>query len=123
MALTNNGTAVYLELVQLPAGYTPPTITKFSDHEYKYEGAILTIAKSGIQNASKVTTFTALVAAVTAAASAMVTADFNVSGLTVTAYSNLRIVYHNFDMAGVLYTDGAINYLCTVDIFVKTAAL
>lgn len=123
MALTNNGTSVYLNSSILPAGYTPPVITKFTDHKYKYENAVMAIAKSGVENANKVTTFTALVAAITTAVSAMVTADYNVSGLTVTAYANLKTVYHNFDLSGVEYTDGAINYLCTVDIFVKTAAL
>jgi hypothetical protein len=123
MALTNAGTAVYLEDANLPSGYTRPTVVKFSDHEYKYENAILTIAKSGVENASKATTFTQLVSAITTAVSAMVTADYNVSGLTVGAYANLKYVDDNFNMAGVLYTNGAINYICTVDIFVKTAAL
>jgi len=123
MALTNAGTAVYLLSENLPVGYSVPTVNKFTDHEYKYSDAVLTIAKSGVENANKVTTFTALVAAVTAAVSAMVTADFNVSGLTVGAYANLKYVSTNFDLAGVLYSNGAINYICQVDIFVKTAAL
>lgn len=121
MALTNVGTAVYLDDANIPAGYTRPTITKFSDHEYKYENAVLTIAKSGVENANKITTFTALVAAITSAVSAMVTADYNVSALTVRAYANLKYIEDNLNMTGVLYTNGAINYICTVDIFVKTS--
>ena len=123
MALTNAGTAVYLDAAQMPEGYSVPTVTKFTDHEYKYEDAVVTVAKSGVQNANKVTTFTALIAAITTAVSAMVTADFNVSGLTVNCYANVKYIYTNHDLAGVLYTSGAINYLCQVDIFVKTAAL
>lgn len=123
MALTNNGTAVYLDASYLPAGYTKPTVTKFSDAEYISRDIVVTIAKSGVENATAATTFAALVAAVTAAVSAVITADFDVAGLTVTAFANLRIVDTNNDMAGVLYTDGALNYLCTVDMFIKTAAL
>jgi len=123
MALTNAGTAVYLDSSLLPAGYTVPTVTKFTDHEYKAADVVLTIAKTGVDESDKVVTFTALVAAVTVAVSAYVTADYNVSGLTVNCYANLKVIAHNLDMAGVLYTTGAVNYLCTVDIFIKTAAL
>ena len=123
MALTNNGTAVFLNDSYIPAGYTKPVITKFVDFEAKYPDYQVSVAKSGVENANKVTTFTALVAAVTAAVSAVVTADFNVSGLTVTCFANLKVIDHNFELDGVQYTNGAINYICTVDIFVKTAAL
>jgi hypothetical protein len=123
MALTNNGTAVYLTESYLPAGYTKPTVTKFSDSEYKDADVVVTIAKSTVENANKVTTFTALVAAVTAAVSAIITADFDTVDNTVTAFANLKFVDTNNDLAGVLYSNGALNYLCTVDIFVKTVAL
>lgn len=123
MALTNAGTAVYLVDGLLPAGYTRPTVTKFTDHECKYEDVVLTIGKTGVDEAAAADTFTALVAAVTAAVTAYVTADFNVSGLTVNCYANLKEIATNFNLSGVLYTTGAINYLCKVDIFVKTAAL
>ena len=123
MALTNAGTAVYLDSSLLPGGYSLPSVTKFTDHEYKASDIVLTIAKTGVDESDAAVTFAALVAAVTAAVSAYVTADYNVSGLTVNCYANLKIVTDNFNLAGVMYTTGAINYLCTVDIFVKTAAL
>ena len=123
MALVNNGTAVFIDAAYLPVGYIKPIVTKFADSEYKDADVVVTIAKSGVVNANAVTTFTALVSAITAAVSAIVTADFNVAGLTVTAFSNLKVVTTNNDLAGVLYTNGTLNYVCTVDIFVKTAAL
>lgn len=123
MALTNNGTAVFILDSYLPVGYSKPTVTKVADAEYKYADAVFSIAKSGVQNATAATTFANLVTALTAAISAMITADFDTTGLTVTAYANLKVVATNHNLAGVLYTDGAINYVCTVDYFVKTAAL
>jgi len=123
MALTNNGTAVYLTDSYLPSGYTKPTVTKFVDPEYVSRDIVVTIAKSGVENATAATTFANLVTAITAAVSAIITADYNVTGLTVTAFANLKIVTTNNELQGVLYTNGALNYLCTVDIFVKTAAL
>lgn len=123
MALTNNGTAVFINASYLPSGYTKPTVTKVSDYEYKYSDAIITVAKSGVENATASTTFTNLVTAITTAISTMITTDFDTVGLTVTAYSNLKVVATNFDLEGVKYTNGAINYLCTCDIFVKTESL
>lgn len=123
MALTNRGTAVYLDDSLLPAGYSKPSVTKFTDHEYKASDVVVTIAKAGVDESDKATTFAALVAAVSAAVSVLIAADFDTTGLTVTAYANLKVVTHNVDLAGVLYTNGTVNYLCTVDYFVKTAAL
>jgi hypothetical protein len=123
MALTNSGTAVYLVDSNLPDSYTRPTVTKFTDHEYKYTDAVMTIAKSGVEDSTSLLTFAALVTAVTAAVTTMITEDFDTVGLTVACYANLKTVSSNFNLSGVMYTDGAINYLCTVDIFVKTSSL
>lgn len=123
MALDNKGTAVYIDTDYLPEGYSKPSVTKFTDHEYKYSDAVLNIAKSGVENADKATTFTQLVSAISTAVGSMVSTDFDTEGLSVSCYANLKIVYDNHDLAGVLYTNGAINYVCTVDIFVKTEAL
>jgi len=121
MALTNKGTQVFINESYLPAGYTKPTVDKFTDFEAKYPDYEIQIAKAGVENADKVTTFTALVTAITAAVSAMITDDFNVGVLTVTCFANLKAVDHNFNLVGVLYSDGAVYYICNVDIFVKTA--
>lgn len=123
MALTNNGTAVFVDESLLPVGYTKPAVTKFTDAEYVARDVELSIAKSGVQNATATTTMANLVTAITAAVSAYITADYNVSGLTVIAFANLKGITTNNTITGVLFTNGAINYVVTVDIHIKTAAL
>jgi lipopolysaccharide export system protein LptC len=123
MALTNNGTAVYINDSYLPEGYTKPAITKFSDFEAKYPDYKININKSAVENENKITTFQNLVNAVTSAVSDIITADFNTSELTVTCFANLKVISHNFELDGVKYTNGAIIYICTVDIFVKTESI
>lgn len=119
MALTHNGTDVLIS--DVPSGYTKPSVTKFSDWENKYPARVISIAKSGVEDPSDTTTFTALIAALNSAIEALINTDFDTTGLTVTSYANLSILATNHNSDGVLYTDGAMNYLCTVDIFVKTA--
>lgn len=123
MALTNNGTAVFLNDSYLPSGYTRPTVTKFTDWEAKYQDYVITIAKAGVEGATGAITFTALVAAITAAVNVMLDADLDIVANTVTAFVNLKSVSTNFNLTGVQYTNGVINYLCTVDIYFKTVAI
>ncbi len=123
MALTNKGTDVYINASYLPEGYTRPTVDKFSDYEAKYPDYTIVVAKSGVENASKVTTMQNLVTAITNAVSAVIEADYDTSANDVTCFANLKILGHNFDLEGVMFSNGAIQYRCTVDIFVKTTAL
>jgi hypothetical protein len=119
MALTHNGTAVLVS--EIPSGYTRPTVSKFTDHELKYESREINIAKSGVENATASTTFTNIITALNTAIQSLLNADIDTTGLTVTSYANLKIISTNANISGVLYTNGAVNYVCTVDIFVKTA--
>lgn len=121
MALSNKGTVVSINDNKIPTGYTKPTVVTFDDSESKYINREISIAKSGVENAVEVTTFTALVAAITAAVTALITADYDISGNTVDVYTNAKDIITNASVGSVLYTDGAVNYLCTVDIFVKTS--
>ena len=119
MALTHNGTAVLVS--EVPSGYTRPSVTKFTDHELKYQNRQISIAKSGVENATASTTFGNIITALNTAIESLLNADIDTSGLTVTAYANLKTITTNADINNVLYTNGAVNYLCYVDIFVKTA--
>ena len=119
MALTHNGTAVLV--TEVPSGYTRPSVSKFSDYELKYPDREIAIAKSSVENATASTTFTNIVAALNTAIQNLLNADIDTTGLTVTSYANLKIITTNATLTGVLYTNGAVNYICTVDIFVKTA--
>ena len=121
MALTNNGTVVLVNDNKIPTGYTKPTVTTFDDQESKYVNRSITIAKSGVENSDELVTFAAIVAAVTAAVDTLINADYDVAGNTITVYSNLKDIITNASVGNVLYTDGVVNYLCTVDIFIKTA--
>lgn len=119
--LTHNGTVVSIAQANLPTGYTKPDITEFDDYEQEYTSRTITIAKSVVEEATALATFTALVAQLNTDIETLLTADFNVAALTVTSFANLKSVSTNNSLSGVLYTSGVLNYLCVVDIFVKTA--
>jgi len=120
MAITNNGTIVTVPDGQLPSGYTKPTVTTFSDAETTYENRSFTVAKSAVENAVKVTTMTALVAAINAAVDALLANDF-VASNTVTAYADLKSYRTDQIFPEKLLTDAVVNYICIVDVYVKTA--
>lgn len=120
MALTNNGSVVEVNDNKIPSGYTKPTVTTFDDDESKYVNRSISVAKSGVENANEVTTFTAIIAAITTAVSALITADYDVTN-TVAAYAVVKDIVSNAKVGDVLYTTGVVNYVCTVDIFIKTS--
>ena len=119
--LTNNGTLVNIPQAELPTGYTKPDVTEFTDFEQKYTSRTITIAKSVVETATALATFEALMVQLNTDIETLLAADFNVATLTVTAYSSLKSVSTNNTLSNVLYTNGVLNYLCVVDIFVKTA--
>jgi hypothetical protein len=121
MALTNNGTKVSIPAAQLPSGYTKPSVTEFSDYEMKYSSRVFTIAKSTVENEDAVTTMENLIAQLNAEIETLISSDIDTVGLTVTAWSELRSLSTNNNLAGVKFTNGALNYILVVDIFVKTA--
>jgi hypothetical protein len=121
MAITNNGTQVNIHSSYIPSGYTVPTVTTFTDYEYS-KTTVYTVPKSTVQNASKLLTFAALVAAITAAVTADL-GDYNATLYNITAYSEITAITDNLGVDEVLYTTGAVNYLVTVITYVKTAII
>ena len=121
MALTNNGTKVSIAQSSLPSGYTKPTVTEFTDYELTYSSRQMTIAKSTVENATASTTFTNLVSQLTTDINTLLAADIDTTGLTVTAWADFKTVTTNNSLSSILYTTGTLNYICTVDIYVKTA--
>ena len=121
MALSNKGTVVNVNNNKIPSGYTKPVVATFDDAESIYINRSISIAKAGVENANEVTTFTAIIAAITTAVTALITADYDIAGNTVDVYASVKDITTNASVGVDLYTDGAINYLCTVDIFVKTS--
>ena len=120
MALTNNGTVVQVNNNKIPSGYTKPSVTTFADVESKYKNREITIAKAGVENANEVTTFTAIIAAITTAVGVLITADYDVTN-TVDAYAIVKDITTNASVGDELYTNVAVNYICNVDIFIKTS--
>ena len=119
--LTHNGTVVSIPAAELPSGYSKPAVTEFSDYEQKYTSRTMTIVKAGVDEATALATFTALMVQLNTDIETLLSADFTIASLTVTSYAVLKSVTTNANLAGVLYTTGAVNYVLTVDIFVKTA--
>lgn len=119
MALNNRGTIVDINSGELPSGYTKPSVTTMTE-EYK-RNEILSIAKSGVDDPDDVTTFEALVTQINTDVSAIATADYDTVGLTVDVYTRLKVVTTNANLLGVLYTDGVVNYLCTIEIYIATS--
>jgi len=119
--LTHNGSVISVPQAELPTGYTKPVVTEFSDYEQEYTSRTMTVLKSTVEDAVAVTTMEQLVAQLNTDIEALLTADFNIGVLTVTSFANLKSISTNNNLAGVLYTDGVLNYVLVVDIFVKTA--
>jgi hypothetical protein len=123
MAIVNRGIKVNVDSDLLPVGYNKPAVTVFTDIEYVKKNVLLTIGKTGVDEASDVTTMTALVAALVAAMAADVDVDFDCVLNTVTIYGTLEEITTNFNLAGVLYTTGAVNYIGRVTIYIKTVVI
>jgi hypothetical protein len=123
MAIVNRGVKVNVDSDFLPVGYNKPAVTIFTDYEYIRKNILLTVAKSAVENANPVTTMTALVAALVTAMAAAVDVDFDIVANTVTIYGTLEEITTNFNLAGVEYTNGAINYIGRVTIYIKTAVI
>jgi len=120
MALTHNGTRVDVPAAELPAGYTKPSVTTFSDHEMKYLSRSIEIAKGDVENATATTTMTAIIAALNTAIETLLGADFDETANDVDSYAVLKSLSTNMTKTGVLFTNGAVNYVCVVDIYVKS---
>jgi len=118
MALNNEGTLVQISANRLPDGYVKPTVTEVVQEYIRSE--TLSIVKSGEENADPLVTMANIVAQITTDVSAIITADMDTVGLAVDVHTVLKGIVTDFTLAGVMFTDGAINYLCDVDVYVKT---
>ena len=123
MALNNEGVTVSINANKLPSGYSKPSITTFSDYEYKQTEKVFAIAKSGVENASEVTTFEAIVTQLATDVGTAISADYDTTLNTVDVYTDLKSVTTNATVGDVLYTTGAVNYKCLVDVYIKTTVI
>lgn len=124
MAITNSGTRNSLAANQLPDGYALPVVTTFADHHY-VRTIELSIAKATVQNADPATTMENIIANATVGVTKQVTdilAGDYLAAATVTAYADLVALRNNIQsmLAGSpAYTDAAVAYIATVNIYVK----
>lgn len=126
MAITNNGTSNELTANEKPSGYTDPTVTKFTDHEY-VSTLNLTVLKATVENATASTTMTNIFDDVAIGLDKQIddilAADY-LGTATVTAYAELVGLTNNYSAingSGVYLTDTAASYQCTVILYVKTS--
>lgn len=127
MAITNNGTKNGLPTTQLPTGYTLPTVTTFTDWEYK-RTLNLTVLKATVENATPSTTMTNIFDNGTIGLDQqivdIIAADY-LATATVTTYAELIGLSNNIsntsDGDGVWLDDIATSYTATVVLYVKVA--
>ena len=127
MAITNNGTKNSLPTAKLPTAYTLPTVTTFTDWEYK-RTLTLSVLKATVENATKATTMTNIFNDATIGLDKQVVdiiaADF-LATATVTTYGELTALTTNIaDVTsgdGTWMADTAVSYVATVVLYVKAA--
>lgn len=127
MAITNNGTQNLLPAGQKPAGYTSPTITTFTDHEYT-RTLTLSVDKATVDEATTAATMTAIfddgTVGLDAQIVAIIAADY-LATATVTTYASLTHITTNISDnssgEGTWLKNTAEAYICTVILYVKAA--
>ena len=126
MAIVNNGTINSLTTNQIPAGYTRPTVTQFTDFEYK-RTLDLTVLKSTVHNASADVTMANIIEnvsiGITKQVSDILAGDYLASA-TVEAYADwiqFSNNYSDIDGEGDFLTTQVSTYQCKVILFVKTS--
>ena len=127
MAITNNGTRNSLPSTQLPAAYTSPTITTFTDWEYRKK-YVISVLKATVDEATTAATMTAIFDNATIGLDKqvldMIALDY-VASQTVTTWADLVMLeLNNTDVSsgeGTWLKDTATSYSATVILYVKTA--
>lgn len=126
MAITLNGVENNLTNNEKPSGYTDPSVTTFTDWEYK-NTLDLTVLKATVENATASTTMTNIFDDIAIGLTKQVTdilaADY-LATATVTAWAelvNLSNNYSDINGSGEYLTDSTAKYQCKVILYVKTA--
>lgn len=127
MAITNNGTVNSLSAGKVPTDYAVADASSFSDYMYVYT-VTLSVLKATVDVSDPSTTMQAIIEDVTVGIDKQVddilAADF-IASRTVTAYTDWLDVTTNMTAVtrtDPFLTDAVTNYLCSVKIYIKTAA-
>jgi len=123
MAITNNGTKNSLPSNLLPSGYTRPSVTTFTDHDYVSE-LVIQVDKVTVDNATKATTLTNIIGqateGITAKITAILAADYLASA-TVTAYADFYKISSSIEVntTSDFYGNADVTYTCYCRLYVK----
>ena len=126
MAITNNGVAVLVNDLFIPAGYTKPTVTTFVTTGKPAYDIVLSVDRATVQNATRATTFTNIInnatVGISKQAEDLVTNDFD-SANTVVMYVDFTSIDSNIprNKANDFYTDADDVYLCSCKIYVQVS--
>ncbi len=126
MATTNNGTVNSLDETQIPASYTRPTVTTFTDYEFT-STRTLTVLKSTIETGTGNATMQAVIANGTIGITKQVDDIMTAMGadaVTTTVYTDWTGLSNNFANTvgtGDHLTTAAMSYDCIVTIYAKFA--
>ena len=118
MALTGNGTRVIqnaLTQANEVSGYTAPTVTTFTDWEWKKKQTLL-VVNSTVDNATPATGMAALVSSLDTTLDAQVANDYD-SAKTGTYFHELSDF--SLDKQGDALGTGNVSYSCEVSTYVK----
>lgn len=125
MAIINNGTVNKLPAEQLPSGYTSPTVTTFTDYEYR-RTLTLSVLKSTVETATPATTMTAIFNNSTIGINKQIADIIAADYLTTPAVTTFAELYSlTTNIAQTSPTDTTylnntpVSYVCTVVLYVK----
>ncbi len=124
MSITNNGAKNSQPANQIPSGYTAPTITEFTDWEYRRQ-FVLSIPKATVDNASKAITLANIYD------DAAVGIDKQITDIIAATYISTQTVTTWVDVLNVdtnqgnntgtdFYNDDAVDYIAVVILYVKS---
>ena len=125
MAIVNAGTANELSENDVPAGYSRPSVTKFTDWTYKQTLSLL-VLKATVHNSDPKVTMANIISngtiGITKQIDDIIAADMNASE-TVKHYKDWTNISNNFSNvngAGDYLTDTAASYQVTVTTYIKS---
>ena len=127
MAITNNGVKNSLKTALIPTGYTRPTVTTFTDWEYK-RTLSLSVLKATVENSDPAVTMANIISDATIGLAKqiidIVAADY-LATATVTTYADWVSLTTNLSDKssgdGTWLKDTAESYVCIVNLYVKAA--
>jgi hypothetical protein len=125
MALTNQGTRVSIPSQLIPSTFVAPAVTTFSDEEY-VRTMTLNVLKATVDEADKAATLLAIINNATIGIAKQVddimAADY-IATNTVDYWIDFKTLRSNIAVSKDtdFLSNAAVNYVVTVDVYIKTA--